>query len=208
MGRSFALFLMVGICTGCGTGPWFIAKKNYLVYTEPILQGAASEVPIPGTYVDERPPRESLWRTSLQFELDGDVLKTDSIIDGRGELHVGHTNGWYKVSADSVFIEYFAPHRKQMYAMVYRHAGHMVNDTSLRMAYTDQPQKIKTFVFVSGLATATVEPPMFARKKWYRERLHPSRHQVTGRHFKPTYLRGMAKTKTIDWPRAPAPESE
>jgi hypothetical protein len=176
MGRSFALFLMVGICAGCGTGPWFIAKKNYSVYTEPIMQGAAGEELVPGTYVDERPLSESLWRTSLQFELDGDVLKTDSIIDGRGDLHVGHTHGWYKVLADSVFIEYFAPKRREMYAMVYWQAGRVVSDTSLRMAHTDQPRKIKTFVLVPRLGAATVEPPMFARKKWYRERLHPSRH--------------------------------
>lgn len=143
----------------------------------PVHRSAGSEnmIRTTGTYVDDRPLIESHWRTSTQFGPKGDVLAIDSIIDGSDQLVVHSWQGWYTVLGDSVRIEYFCRHPDQMYAMELTQVGVRVNDTTLRMAYTDRPLMAKDFVFVPVLVHMPEGDPMYARKKWYNKRLHPSR---------------------------------
>lgn len=170
------LSILLIVCCGCGTGPWFIAKKNYEIYTKPVVQkeGSGQKLLTTGTYSHITTPENSWWRTSLMFEADGDVLKLDSI-DGPHGTQVGITQGWYTIMGDSLIIEYFAPHRRQMYAMVYWEAGRIVTDSTLRSAFTDQPTQMREYRFNEGAVVTSQEEPMYLHRKWYQERLHKTR---------------------------------
>lgn len=165
------------LAVGCGTGPWFIAPKNYTLYTQPVVRDPASATmpKTEGSYKLITSPEKSWWRTSLRFDADGGVLKLDSIYLKDG-IQVSVTNGWYAVTGDSMHIEYFAPHRRQMFAMVYREHGRVGSDSALRMAFGDQPGRVREFRWTESKVMAPPELPMYEGKKWYRKGLHPARH--------------------------------
>ena len=151
-----------------------MAPKKYSLYTQPVhgLGDTLSAVQSGGTYFDGPPWGARTWRKGLCFDQKGGVLQIDSLLDGK-ELEVQHMYGWYSVRGDSLFIEFVDPNRRLMYAQVSKRSGRVVNDTTLLLA--DYGRKAVVHAFEEGKPTITIRRPMYARKGWYKRRVHPSR---------------------------------
>ena len=182
MKRKLIVIIIATLLFSCGTSPWFINKKLYSVYKNPISTTPKHNISTDGYYIiasDTVKPyldRNILlfdnygYCTSLtQEELDNYILKQTPITKDLD---------WYLVENDSLLIENYSDFKRQMYSSVWWHKGLILNDSTITVQYFDNnysKEQIK-YKFIKKIdIPCLMNRAPYSKKKWYKSKLHQTR---------------------------------
>lgn len=189
-----AIILLLGtlIVNSCGTGPWIIRKKLYEVYQEPVFKNDNNnKLRNDGIYIlrehlqNDKKSKKFLDFQSNGYVVSGSILKNENLdIQQTFTLKDGqifdHGMHWYKVSADSLIIEYYGANRNMMQTSVFHQRGLIHSDGSLELVFDDLPDKNYLYDFVEIDSVPNFEnQESYIRQKWYLNNIHESRKHKT-----------------------------
>ena len=121
------LFLLTLVFYGCGTGPWYIQKKLYNTYKEPIYQNSDLKFRTDGFYAQLSVSKKNDYsKNILIFNNKGysvslshnelqNLIKTQKTIDASLD--------WWRIKNDSIIIEKYGETKRLIKSMVWWHKG-------------------------------------------------------------------------------------
>jgi hypothetical protein len=172
------LFLLILGLTSCGTGPWYIQKKLYKTYKDPIYKNASRTLKTNGYY-------QALTKTD-----NIDFSKSIIVFNAKGYCtFLSHTQleneiiietelDWWQIKNDSIIIENYGETKRLIKTLVWWHRGIIINDSIIEIAYQDKnytykPVKYKFMKF--DKMPELKNKSRYFTKDWYVTELHESR---------------------------------
>ena len=186
-GFTFLLAIIL-LSSSCGTGPWIVKKNLYTVYKKPIYENNAnSHLRNDGLYIlREHLINDTKSKSFLKFQTHGYTvsgaivknknLNTEQNFTPEDSQFFVHGHHWFKVSSDSIIIEFCGANKNMMQTWVFHKRGLIESDGSLGLSFEDLPKKIYRYDFVEMDSLPSFKnQESYKRKKWYLKNIHPSR---------------------------------
>lgn len=162
------LFLIILFFNSCGTGPWYIKKKLYKTYKEPIYKNTSLKLKTNGYYT---PLDSSLYKSIIIFNdkgyctfLNKNQLKNQKILNVKLD--------WWQVKNDSIIIENYGETKRLIKTLVWLYKGKIINDSILEIAYQDNNYKYKPrkYKFIESNKIPTLKNnARYYIKDWYNK---------------------------------------
>lgn len=166
----------------CGTGPWYINKKEYQVYKEPIYEQTDLRLNTHGYYLGANNATDIKGAPEvLVFQEDGYVTslshtKYESVQNN--ESAVKQVLGWWKRKGDSLIIEQYGETNRNITSSVWWYRGTINRDSTIVLYYQDE-NYVKgpyEYRFVPDNRVPILQnTARYQSKKWYNDNIHSSR---------------------------------
>jgi hypothetical protein len=187
MRNILTVLITLFLISSCGTGPWFIKKKEFRIYREDIYTLTNNSIRTNGYYLQagELHPRVG-YRDAIIFYENGYTTSfwlLESELQSEIKIKITQNKDtlwtdldWWKIHKDSLIIEHYGGHRMDMVAFNYFERGKILNDSLIELKYDDSPYPPVKFRFIETDSLPIVKNKGgYLKKDWYNNELNENR---------------------------------
>lgn len=172
------LFLLTLLIYSCGTGPWYIQKKLYKTYKEPIYKNAHWNLKTNGYYEKLTDSSNTNFSKNIIVFNDKGYCSFLSKNQINNQKSIEMELDWWQIKNDSIIIENYGETKRLIKTSVWWHKGKVINDSIIEIAYQDGNYKYQPirYKFVeSDKIPELINNARYYTKDWYLTKLNALR---------------------------------